>query len=71
MGSLMGWDFLFGNMPYGEPWRKRRVLFQQYLSRSNPRLYQSEQLEHIKKVLPLLLDDPEHTMDLLKQYAFE
>ncbi|KAJ3563542.1 hypothetical protein NP233_g8875 [Leucocoprinus birnbaumii] len=48
--DVVGVDYLFGSLPYGEEWRSSRRLFQQYYTPSEhrPRTEENDSLQHIK-----------------------
>ncbi|KDR66580.1 hypothetical protein GALMADRAFT_1146457 [Galerina marginata CBS 339.88] len=58
VAELMGYTWFMPGMPYGEPWRERRRAFAKYFQGGNPAVYQTQQLEFVRKMLPRLLDDP-------------
>ncbi|KAF8972348.1 cytochrome P450 [Flammula alnicola] len=48
-------------MPYGEAWREARRLLQKHLTPSDQAIYQTRELEFVRKfLLPNLLDTPQH-----------
>jgi cytochrome P450 len=55
----MGWGWLMSAMVYGNPWKERRRLFQQYFHPGNAALYQPGQMESVRKVMHRILDAPE------------
>ncbi|KAF9523361.1 cytochrome P450 [Crepidotus variabilis] len=59
LNDLMGWDWLISSMPYGDAWRDRRKLFNDYLHPSMTQNYQPAQVEFIRKMLVQLIDSPE------------
>ncbi|KIJ97415.1 hypothetical protein K443DRAFT_133869 [Laccaria amethystina LaAM-08-1] len=65
--ELMGWGWLMSSMPYGEPWRERRRLFQSYFHPGKQTTHHPRQREYIRgMLLPLLLAEPENFADALK-----
>ncbi|KAF9016760.1 cytochrome P450 [Hymenopellis radicata] len=57
--ELMGWDFMFGFMPYGDEWRALRRLFQQEFHPGAAQRYRPTELRATHGLLRRLLDDPE------------
>ncbi|KAJ3573817.1 hypothetical protein NP233_g2189 [Leucocoprinus birnbaumii] len=66
MGKLMGWDYLFSSMPYGEAWRERRKLFQKHFHPTKPETHRPIETEYVRKLLPELLEHPEDFMALFR-----
>lgn len=67
MGSLMGWDYLFSSMPYGDAWRERRKLFQKHFHPAKPETHRPIETEYVRKLLPELLEHPQDFMALCRQ----
>ncbi|KAF8910209.1 cytochrome P450 [Gymnopilus junonius] len=65
--ELMGWDWLFVSMPYGEPWRDRRRLFLQHFR--NVALYRPPQVKFVGRALVQLLDNPENFFKIIEDMA--
>ncbi|KAJ7675686.1 cytochrome P450 [Mycena polygramma] len=59
MLPLMGWDFNFTFLPYGEKWRQYRKLFNQHFRRGAITTYRPVQLRKIHDLLRGLLSTPE------------
>ncbi|KAJ7669227.1 cytochrome P450 [Mycena polygramma] len=59
MLPLMGWDFNFGFMPYGEKWRQYRRLFHKHFHRDAIAAYRPTQLKKVHDCLRGLLSTPE------------
>ncbi|KAF9447572.1 cytochrome P450 [Macrolepiota fuliginosa MF-IS2] len=66
MGKLMGWDYLFSSMPYGDAWRERRKLFQKYFHPTKPETHRPIETEYVRKLLPELLEHPQDFMTLFR-----
>ncbi|KAJ7675706.1 cytochrome P450 [Mycena polygramma] len=58
MVSLMGWDFNFALMPYGEKWRQYRKLFHKYFHRDAIAVHRPTQLKKVHDHLRGLLHAP-------------
>ncbi|KAF9558598.1 cytochrome P450 [Agrocybe pediades] len=56
--DLMGWDWLFSSMPYGEAWKERRRIFQSYFHPNNTALFRPCQLKFVREMLPRILKSP-------------
>ncbi|KAJ7367013.1 cytochrome P450 [Mycena albidolilacea] len=69
MLSLMGWDFSFGLMRYGEKWRQHRSLFTQHFRRDAIPAYHPVQLKKIHGLLRDLLSTPEDFIEHTKTLA--
>ncbi|TFK50343.1 cytochrome P450 [Heliocybe sulcata] len=57
--ELMGWDWDFALMPYGETWRKERRSFHQHFHQGVVDKYQPQQLREARRCLTRLLADPD------------
>ncbi|KAJ7366653.1 cytochrome P450 [Mycena albidolilacea] len=66
---LMGWDFNFSIMPYGEKWRQYRRLFHQHFRREAIPTYHPVQLKKIHGLLRDLLSTPEDFVEHTKTLA--
>ncbi|KAF9559433.1 cytochrome P450 [Agrocybe pediades] len=64
--DLMGWDWLFGLMEYGEPWRERRKLFTQYFHPSEPTSFKPHAMQFSRGMLPKLLESPEDFLNIAR-----
>ncbi|PPQ95404.1 hypothetical protein CVT26_008250 [Gymnopilus dilepis] len=58
--ELMGWDFSFGHMRYGEQWKKHRRVFHQQFQQSVAQTYWPIQRREAHALLRRLLDSPEN-----------
>jgi len=67
--ELVGWNWLFGFMAYGEAWKERRRLFQKYFHPSEIKIHQPRELEYAHKMLRRLLDSPERFIDHVRFMA--
>ncbi|KAJ8522821.1 hypothetical protein ONZ45_g632 [Pleurotus djamor] len=59
MMEMMGQNFNFGVLPYGDEWRARRRIFWQEYMPANAPLREPIQSKHTKNLLRLLLRDPD------------
>jgi len=60
----------FGALPYGDEWRNKRRIFQQYFSPKMLHREQNKSLEFIRKaLLPNLYQDPEHVYDHVRGFV--
>ncbi|KAF8198529.1 cytochrome P450 [Pholiota molesta] len=66
LSELMGWGWLMSAMVYGNPWKERRRLFQQYFHPGNAALYQPGQMESVRKVMHRILDAPEKFLTITR-----
>ncbi|EIW59412.1 CyP450 monooxygenase [Trametes versicolor FP-101664 SS1] len=69
MIELIGWEWDFGFMPYGQPWRRHRRLFWQHFHPGVVSKYHAVQREASAKFLENLLASPEQLEDHIR-YAF-
>ncbi|KAJ7672132.1 cytochrome P450 [Mycena polygramma] len=69
MLPLMGWDFNFGLMPYGEKWRQYRRLFHQHFRQDAAVAFRPIQLRKIHDSLGSLLNTPEDFSAHMKTLA--
>ncbi|KAJ6466567.1 cytochrome P450 [Mycena vitilis] len=69
MIPLLGWDFSFGLMPYGEKWRQYRRLFHQHFRQDAALAYHPVQLRKIHDSLCSLLNTPEDFSAHMKSLA--
>ncbi|KXN89936.1 O-methylsterigmatocystin oxidoreductase [Leucoagaricus sp. SymC.cos] len=56
--DLIGWDWSFSTMAYGDRWKRHRNLFQRHFRQNVPSHYQNLQLKEAHTFLRALLDDP-------------
>ncbi|KAJ3545634.1 hypothetical protein NMY22_g2358 [Coprinellus aureogranulatus] len=59
VNELLGCGWTMPLLPYNAHWRAQRRIFTQYSSPSNPFAYQPQITEHVRFLLPKLLDRPE------------
>ncbi|KAJ6466568.1 cytochrome P450 [Mycena vitilis] len=69
MLPLMGWDFNFGLMPYGEKWRQYRRLFHQHFRQDAALEFRPIQLRKIHDSLCSLLNTPKDFSAHMKSLA--
>ncbi|KAJ3563543.1 hypothetical protein NP233_g8874 [Leucocoprinus birnbaumii] len=72
--DVVGIDYMFGAMPYGQEWRRYRRLFQQYYAATNIEGEQEKMIEFVRKgILPNMLQSPrdslQHIRDGIGGYA--
>lgn len=70
LNDLIGFDWLFSFMPYGEAWKERRKIFHQNLNASASRQYRPVSLTVTRKLLRRILDDPESQINILSHLRF-
>ncbi|RXW20872.1 hypothetical protein EST38_g4984 [Candolleomyces aberdarensis] len=58
MNELIGFDWHFGFMPYGDEWKERRKMFQQVFHPTRTEFYRPKLLKAVRNFLIRLLDDP-------------
>ncbi|KAJ7120745.1 cytochrome P450 [Mycena crocata] len=56
--DLMGWDFNFALLKYGDEWRTHRRLFNQEFNAKSARKYEPQQLDAVRELLQRLSCDP-------------
>ncbi|KAF9476782.1 cytochrome P450 [Pholiota conissans] len=59
VNELMGWDFSFGLMDYGNEWRQRRLLLNQQLHPTSMSQFHPHLLRIVHRMLTKFIDDPE------------
>ncbi|KAJ7579218.1 cytochrome P450 [Mycena floridula] len=69
LNELMGWDFNFAFMPYGDKWRARRTLFHQEFNQTSVQRQQPRLRENTHDLLRRLLDDPENFTTHIRHMA--
>ncbi|KAJ7873152.1 cytochrome P450 [Mycena leptocephala] len=69
--ELMGWDFNFGLMKYGEHWRAHRRLFHSVFHTEAARLFRPKELTASHELLRRVLHNPDGFMDHLRHMAGE
>lgn len=62
----IGWEWDFGFMPYGQPWRRHRRLFWQHFHPGVVSKYHAVQREASAKFLQNLLASPEQLEDHIR-----
>ncbi|KAJ6607665.1 cytochrome P450 [Mycena sp. CBHHK59/15] len=70
-GGLMGWDFNFGLMKYGDQWRAHRRLFHQELNETAAHRFRPKQLAASHELLRRILHNPDDVMDHFRHFAGE
>ncbi|OCH85657.1 cytochrome P450, partial [Obba rivulosa] len=60
INDLMGWDWSFGMIPFGERWKRHRKLFDRQLRASNVSTFWSIQEDRTRSLLVCLLNSPEN-----------
>ncbi|KAF7288971.1 Cytochrome P450 [Mycena indigotica] len=71
VNELMGWNFNFAFMKYGERWRKLRKLFHQHFNAEGVIRYHPQQRAACHELLRRLLDDPERFLGHLRHMSGE
>ncbi|KAK0239655.1 cytochrome P450 [Armillaria nabsnona] len=66
INDLMGWDWSFGHMPYGERWKAHRKIFHAHFQASVVSVYWPIQLKEAHKLLRRLLHEPEELLEHLR-----
>lgn len=66
INDLMGWDWSFGHMPYGERWKAHRKIFHAHFQSSVVSVYWPIQLKEAHKLLRRLLHEPEELLEHLR-----
>ncbi|KAJ7584750.1 cytochrome P450 [Mycena floridula] len=69
VNELMGWDFVFGLMHYGDEWRCQRRLFQQEFHPAQAERFQPVELSASHELLRRILDDPENFVSHIRHLA--
>ncbi|KAF8999431.1 cytochrome P450 [Cyathus striatus] len=64
--DLMGWEFLFSLLPYGEKWRARRRLFQHHYPATRHDHYQPTIKRFVRTLQSGLLESPENFYEHLQ-----
>lgn len=57
--ELIGWDWLFSAMPYGDRWKRHRNLFHTYFKPSDTSVYHDIQVKETHTLLRNLLSSPQ------------
>ncbi|KAJ7851374.1 cytochrome P450 [Mycena leptocephala] len=71
VNELMGWDFSFGGMKYGEHWRAHRRLFHSVFHTEAAMLFRPKELTASHELLRRILHNPDGFMDHLRHMAGE
>ncbi|TFK41772.1 cytochrome P450 [Crucibulum laeve] len=69
--SRMGWSWLMVFTPYGDVWKERRRLFQQYLHPNNTSLHEPAERLYTHIFLRNLLDKPDRFIDHIRHVVGE
>ncbi|KAI0079166.1 cytochrome P450 [Panus rudis PR-1116 ss-1] len=69
INDLMGWDWSFGMMEYGDRWKKHRVMFDRKFRASQAPAFWPIQKQRAQGLLKDLLESPERFMDHLRHAA--
>ena len=62
-----GLDWIVSNMPFGDYWRKHRLLIQKYLEKPSVREYVEYQLQSSRTLLSKLIEDPDNFRGHIRQ----
>ncbi|KAF8954906.1 cytochrome P450 [Flammula alnicola] len=69
--ELMGWDFNFGFMDYGDRWRRHRRLMHHSFHPSAARKFLPHELKSARSLVRRLLDDPDDLLGNLRHLSGE
>ncbi|EMD32418.1 hypothetical protein CERSUDRAFT_118759 [Gelatoporia subvermispora B] len=69
INDLMGWDWSFGMMPFGERWKQHRKLFDRQFRASNVSTFWPIQEDRTRDLLVRLLHSPENVIEHLRHVA--
>ena len=64
-----GFEFQFGMMSYGEPWKVRRSLFKKHFNYSNAQIYQVPEIKYIHRLLVSFAQRPADFVEHIQQYV--
>ncbi|GLB41181.1 putative cytochrome p450 [Lyophyllum shimeji] len=67
--ELMGWDWTFGHMPYGERWKAHRRMFHRQFQQSVAHIHWPVQRKEAHSLMRRLLDSPDNLMEHLRHNA--
>ncbi|TFK64565.1 cytochrome P450 [Pluteus cervinus] len=67
INEMMGWDWSFGHMPYGERWKTHRRLFHRQFQQSVAHRFWPLQLTEAHDLIRRLLHSPENLIDHLRR----
>lgn len=71
INELMGWNFVFGFMPYGDTWREHRRSMQKQFQPTAVARFEPHELKATHGLLRRLLDEPDNLMGHLLHMAGE
>ncbi|KAH7909414.1 cytochrome P450 [Hygrophoropsis aurantiaca] len=69
INDLMGWDWSFGHMPYGERWKKHRKMFERQFRPAVAPTYWPIQRKEAHALLRNILDNPDDLAEHLRHNA--
>ncbi|KXN85117.1 O-methylsterigmatocystin oxidoreductase [Leucoagaricus sp. SymC.cos] len=69
INHLMGWDWSFGHMRYGERWKNHRKMFHRQFQQSVAPIYWPVQLKSAHELLRLIMDKPGNLINHLRHNA--
>ncbi|KAF8524543.1 cytochrome P450 [Hysterangium stoloniferum] len=69
LNHLMGFDWSFVLMPYGDRWRRNRRMFHQHFYPGAIKAYQPLQIKHARDLLKRLQETPHDFMDHTRQLS--
>ncbi|KAH7922734.1 cytochrome P450 [Leucogyrophana mollusca] len=69
INDLMGWDWSFGHMPYGERWKKHRKMFERQFRPAVAPTYWPVQRKEAHTLLRNILDTPDDLAEHLRHNA--
>ncbi|KAH9941402.1 cytochrome P450 [Amylocystis lapponica] len=69
LNELVGFDYHFAFMKYGEQWREYRRVFHQHFNASASRRHQPKSAEGARELLRRLLESPDEFMEHLRHMA--
>ncbi|KIJ60731.1 hypothetical protein HYDPIDRAFT_98167 [Hydnomerulius pinastri MD-312] len=69
INDLMGWDWSFGHMPYGDRWKKHRKMFERQFRPAVAPTYWPLQRKEVHTLLRNILDSPDELIEHLRHNA--
>ncbi|KIY50214.1 cytochrome P450 [Fistulina hepatica ATCC 64428] len=69
INELMGWDCMFGNMRYGEKYKKHRRTFHRQFQASAIQVFSQTQTREAHKLIRLMLHSPHNFVEHLRENA--
>ncbi|KAH7890379.1 cytochrome P450 [Phlebopus sp. FC_14] len=69
INDLMGWDWSFGHMPYGERWKKHRKMFERQFRPAVAPTYWPIQRKEAHSLLRNILESPQDLIEHLRHNA--